>query len=113
MGMNHSRDRPWAGSGTARLWLGDWLGWGILLYGPVVLVLACGAAPVTAADATGRPLIVFIFSDDRAPHVIGAYDGWLKAVNLTPNIDALAASGMLFRNSLCTNSICGPSRAVI
>lgn len=43
----------------------------------------------------------------------GAYNGWLKSVNPTPNIDALAASGMLFRNSFCTNSICGPSRAVI
>jgi len=61
----------------------------------------------------GRPNIVFIFSDDHAPHAIGAYDGWLKSVNPTPNIDALAASGMLFRNSFCTNSICGPSRAVI
>ena len=65
---------------------------------------------VTAAD---RPNIVFVFTDDHAPHAIGAYDGWLKEVNPTPNIDRLAAQGMLFRNSFCTNSICGPSRAVI
>lgn len=61
----------------------------------------------------GRPNIVFIFSDDHAPHAIGAYDGWLKSVNPTPNIDQLAKQGMLFQNSFCTNSICGPSRAVI
>ena len=66
--------------------------------------------PVVAAE---RPNIVFIFSDDHAPHAIGAYDGWLKSVNPTPEIDKLAAEGMLFKNSFCTNSICGPSRAVI
>lgn len=63
--------------------------------------------------AADRPNIVFIFTDDHAPHAIGAYDGWLKNVNPTPNIDRLASEGMLFRNSFCTNSICGPSRAVI
>ncbi len=67
----------------------------------------------TAAWSDDRPNIVFIFSDDHAPHAIGAYDGWLKSVNPTPNIDQLARQGMLFQNSFCTNSICGPSRAVI
>lgn len=67
----------------------------------------------SVAAAADRPNIVFIFTDDHAPHAIGAYDGWLKEVNPTPNIDALARDGMLFRNSFCTNSICGPSRAVI
>ncbi|MDG2223062.1 MAG: sulfatase [Rubripirellula sp.] len=65
------------------------------------------------ADADERPNILFIFSDDHAPHAIGAYDGWLKSVDPTPSIDALAAQGIVFRNSFCTNSICGPSRAVI
>jgi arylsulfatase A-like enzyme len=60
-----------------------------------------------------RPNIVFIFSDDHAQHAIGAYGGILKEVNPTPNIDALARRGMMFQNSFCTNSICGPSRAVI
>ncbi|MDF1756198.1 MAG: sulfatase [Verrucomicrobiales bacterium] len=63
--------------------------------------------------ADKRPNILFVFSDDHAPHAIGAYDGWLKSVNPTPEIDKLAADGMLFTNSFCTNSICGPSRAVI
>ncbi len=66
-----------------------------------------------SASGTKRPNIVFIFSDDHSPNAIGAYDGSLKGVNPTPNIDQLAAEGMLFRNSFCTNSICGPSRAVI
>ncbi len=67
----------------------------------------------TAALSADRPNILFIFSDDHAPHAIGAYNGWLKSVNPTPNIDRLAAQGMLFEQSFCTNSICGPSRAVI
>ncbi len=75
-----------------------------------VLSLWMLAVAVTAAD---RPNIVFIFTDDHAPHAIGAYRGWLKDVAPTPNIDKLAAEGMLFENSFCTNSICGPSRAVI
>lgn len=60
-----------------------------------------------------RPNILFVFTDDHAPHAIGAYNGWLKSVNPTPNIDQLASQGMLFENSFCSNSICGPSRAVI
>ncbi|NNE90253.1 MAG: sulfatase-like hydrolase/transferase, partial [Verrucomicrobiales bacterium] len=75
--------------------------------------LFAGLALVLPATADDRPNIVFIFSDDHAPHAIGAYDGWLKSVNPTPEIDKLAADGMLFVNSFCTNSICGPSRAVI
>jgi arylsulfatase A-like enzyme len=71
------------------------------------------AAVMPAAHAEDRPNILFIFTDDHAPHAIGAYNGWLKDVAPTPNIDALAADGMLFEKSFCTNSICGPSRAVI
>ena len=67
----------------------------------------------SVAQAADRPNILFVFTDDHAPHAIGAYDGWLKSVNPTPNIDQLARQGMLFQNSFCTNSICGPSRAVI
>ena len=75
------------------------------------LVVMCSFSMPLVADE--RPNIVFIFSDDHSPNAIGAYDGWLKSRDPTPNIDALARQGMLFRNSFCTNSICGPSRAVI
>ncbi len=83
----------------------------LLRYRPLfAILLFTFANSLTAAE---RPNIVFIFTDDHAPNAIGAYDGWLKEVNPTPNIDKLAAQGMLFQNSFCTNSICGPSRAVI
>ena len=79
----------------------------------IFLFLLLAAAPFSFCNAADRPNILFVFSDDHAPHAIGAYNGWLKSVNPTPNIDKLAAQGMLFENSFCTNSICGPSRAVI
>lgn len=75
-----------------------------------ICLVSLWSSSLTAAE---RPNILFIFTDDHAPHAIGAYNGWLKDVNPTPNIDKLAAQGMLFQNSFCTNSICGPSRAVI
>lgn len=62
------------------------------------------------------PNILFIMSDDHAAHAISAYT---KKSTLhphlmnTPNIDRIAAEGMLFDNCFCTNSICAPSRASI
>jgi arylsulfatase A-like enzyme len=38
---------------------------------------------------------------------------FVKNHNITPNIDRIAAQGMLFENSFVGNSICGPSRASI
>lgn len=74
----------------------------------LALSFLLSAGPLVAA-----PNVLFIFTDDHAPHAIGAYNGWLKSVNPTPNIDQLASEGMVFEQSFCTNSICGPSRAVI
>lgn len=64
----------------------------------------------TAQAADRRPNIVFIFSDDHAFQAISAYG---HNLNQTPNIDRLAREGMRFDNCCVTNSICGPSRAVI
>ena len=61
-----------------------------------------------------RPNIVFLFSDDHACNAISAYPGGLfDDIAPTPNIDRLAREGLLFENSFCANSICGPSRACI
>jgi arylsulfatase A-like enzyme len=57
-----------------------------------------------------RPNILFIMSDDHAYQAIGAYG---SRVNQTPNIDRIAREGMRFDRCFVTNSICGPSRAVI
>ena len=60
-----------------------------------------------------RPNILFLFSDDHAWQSIGAYEGRLKDVANTPNIDKLASEGMLFRKCYVANALCGPSRAAI
>jgi arylsulfatase A-like enzyme len=73
----------------------------VLLFGPLVNL---------AAAADQRPNILFVFSDDHATHAISAYG---SRINSTPSIDRLADEGMLFTNAFVTNSICGPSRAVI
>lgn len=57
-----------------------------------------------------RPNIVFVMTDDHASHAIGAYG---SRVNETPHIDRLAADGMRFDNTFCTNALCAPSRATI
>lgn len=60
-----------------------------------------------------RPNIVFIFSDDHAYQAIGAYGSRLQSMNVTPNIDRIAASGMRFDRFYVGNSICAPSRATL
>ncbi|MEM7231577.1 MAG: sulfatase/phosphatase domain-containing protein [Planctomycetota bacterium] len=74
-----------------------------------VLMIAC-STELFAAQPPSRPNMIFIFTDDHASHAISAYG---SKINKTPNIDRIAREGMIFRNSFCTNSICGPSRAVI
>ncbi|MDC0584309.1 sulfatase [Bacteroidales bacterium] len=59
------------------------------------------------------PNILFIMTDDHSAQAVGAYDGFYSELNPTPNIDKLAAEGMLFENAFCVNSICTPSRASV
>ncbi len=60
-----------------------------------------------------KPNIIFIFSDDHATNAISAYGGIFKELAPTPHIDRIANEGALLKNALCTNAICGPSRASI
>jgi len=60
--------------------------------------------------AQKRPNILIIVSDDHAYQAISAYGN--KTVQ-TPSIDRIANEGVLFKKAYVTNSICGPSRAVI
>ena len=60
--------------------------------------------------SASRPNIIFIMSDDHAAHAMSCYG---SRINQTPNLDRIANGGMRFDNCFCTNSICGPSRAVI
>ncbi|MDX1761943.1 MAG: sulfatase [Christiangramia sp.] len=60
-----------------------------------------------------KPNIVFIMTDDHAAQAISAYGHPVSQLAPTPNIDRIANNGAKFLNNFCTNSICGPSRAVI
>ncbi|WP_179333506.1 sulfatase family protein [Winogradskyella costae] len=60
-----------------------------------------------------RPNIVYIMADDHAEQAISAYGHPISKLAPTPNIDRIAVEGALFKNNFCTNSICGPSRAVV
>ena len=57
-------------------------------------------------SATGKsPNILFIAVDDLRPE-LGCYG--TRAV--TPNLDALAASGVRFDRAYCNQAVCGASR---
>ncbi|MEZ6068324.1 MAG: sulfatase [Planctomycetaceae bacterium] len=77
-----------------------------VLWTPLLFLLAI----VGSTSAADRPNILFIFTDDHASHSISAYG---SVLNKTPHLDRIANEGMLFKNCFCTNSLCGPSRAVI
>lgn len=60
-----------------------------------------------------RPNIIFIMADDHAAQAISAYGHPISKLAPTPNIDRIANDGAIFKNNFCSNSICGPSRAVV
>jgi arylsulfatase A-like enzyme len=74
------------------------------------LALLSLVALTLSARAAERPNILLLFSDDHAYQAISAYG---SNRNKTPHLDRIAKEGMLFHNCFVTNSICGPSRAVI
>ena len=54
--------------------------------------------------------VLFLFADQMHAFAMGCMG---NAEIKTPNLDKLAAQGMLFTRAFVTNSICGPSRAVM
>ena len=87
----------------------------------ITLLTACGQAKVDTqkqetketVTTQQKPNIIYIMADDLTTQAISAYGGIYKDIAPTPNIDRLAKQGMLFNDVLCTNAICGPSRAAI
>ena len=65
------------------------------------------------AETNQKPNIVFIMADDHAVKAISAYGSEIGKLAPTPNIDRLAKNGAIFNQNYNTNSLCGPSRAVI
>ena len=81
-----------------------------------ILCAALLLAPLTLlAAAEKKPNILFILTDDQAPFDLKVYDP--KSILDTPNIDRLAAEGMVFDGAYHMGSfsgaVCTPSRHMI
>lgn len=77
-------------------------------------LLLAPIAALQAADApkpSARPNIVFFLADDLGYMDIGANNP--KTFYETPNIDALAAKGMRFKQGYAACPVCSPTRASI
>ena len=72
------------------------------LFFAVTLVAVCSFSPLEKK----RMNVLFIAIDDLRP-VLGCY-GEIQMI--TPNIDALAAQGVLFKRAYCQQAVCSPSR---
>ena len=62
---------------------------------------------LTAAPAR-RPNVVFILTDNHGAWTLGCYG---NPDIRTPNLDRMAAEGMLFRRAMSSNPVCSPTRA--
>jgi arylsulfatase A-like enzyme len=67
-------------------------------------------AILAASNSWARPNVLFILSDDQRWDTLGCMG---NSIVQTPNLDKLAARGVLFRNNFCATSICPVSRASI
>lgn len=66
------------------------------------------AWPAPARARPGAPNVIFIVQDDTGFGQLGCYGSPIR----TPNLDALAAEGLLFSN-MHTTALCSPTRACI
>ncbi|MEP2059352.1 MAG: sulfatase [Maribacter litoralis] len=78
-----------------------------------LISISCNTNSQSGKKNDQKPNIVFIMADDHAIQAISAYGHPISKLAKTPNIDRIAENGAIFQNSFVTNSICGPSRAVI
>lgn len=86
------------------------INYGVFL-APAFLFSACGTGQKEVAE---KPLnIIHIMTDDHSYQTISAYGHALGKLAPTPNLDRLAAEGMLFRQAFVENSLSTPSRACL
>ena len=74
---------------------------------PVLFALLLVFAQAEEEPAAQVRNVLFLISDDLRANTLGCYGD--KRCQ-TPNIDKLAASGMLFERAYCQGTVCGPSR---
>jgi len=81
-----------------------------LLKNSILFWTATISLNVMAQNKVQQPNIIYIMCDDHCEQAMSCYG---HSVNQTPNIDRIANQGIRFTNCFVSNSICGPSRAVI
>jgi iduronate 2-sulfatase len=73
-----------------------------------VLLFAMAFANCSTQEiSVHKPNVLFISIDDLRP-TLGVYG---DTIAISPNIDQLAAEGMVFREAFCQSAVCAPSRA--
>src|ERR1044071_9278077 len=76
--------------------------------GLFVILAALAPAGAPAAEPA-RPNILWVSSEDHGPHM-GCYGDKFAS---TPNVDKLAAKGMIYRHVWSCAPVCAPARTTI
>ncbi|MEM9585707.1 MAG: sulfatase-like hydrolase/transferase, partial [Planctomycetota bacterium] len=78
----------------------------VRLFSALSLALVPALVPITSAQESARPNIIYIMSDDMGFSDIGCYGSEIE----TPNLDSLAANGLRL-NQFYNTARCCPTRA--
>lgn len=78
----------------------------------VLLLLVATATSVAQAQSARprKPNLLFLWTDEQAARTTKAYGNHKIQ---TPNLDALAATGTVFKNAYVSQPVCTPSRATV
>ncbi|MHC4444804.1 MAG: sulfatase-like hydrolase/transferase [Planctomycetota bacterium] len=82
---------------------------GAVLTGELANLTQCLAQDKTASNKPPRPNILWITCEDTSPY-LGCYG---DSYALTPNLDRLAAEGILYNNAYATAPVCAPARSCL
>lgn len=76
----------------------------------IVFMLASSASLYAAGTASSKPNILFIMADDLGWRDLGCFG---SKFHQTPNIDKLAARGVMFTQAYAANPLCSPTRSSV
>jgi arylsulfatase A-like enzyme len=79
--------------------------------GMLVLILTVGVFCASLPAGAQKPNILLIMADDAGYNDFGFQNGDAVYCKATPNLDAMAAEGVIFRQAYVSANVCAPSRA--
>lgn len=80
-----------------------------VLVSGLIMISSLGSDAAGVLKGAGKPNILWLVAEDMSPH-FGCYGE--KSIE-TPNVDRLAAGGVLFEQAFVTGPICSPSRSAM